>query len=448
MTLGGKLELRFGPRATATLGSVFLVGSTLAASRFQSVWSMALGFGLCFGFGGGLTYTVPVVCGFRWDSSHKGWVSGVVLSAFGMSSLFFNQIQAAIVNPHNLKPDVQYQGKRYFGPGPVTEAVPGLFVKLAAIYTALAVVGVLLVRDPAYKKIDDDGLSPARAEGGGGDSSSSPSQLRRRLYDGETGTGDDQGEDGGEEEEEEDKTPRQMLQTPQAWHLSLCFLLGSLSGLVTLSTYKSYGVTTFVDDHFFSYIVGSIAAAANAGGRLLWGAMSDRIGAYATLRAASLIQAVALFAWGFTVDPLDSKWAFAACVGFVCLCHGGGFAVYPALTADLFGKTNAASNFGVIFLGYGVMSLAGLAILPRLSAALSPLNYALGAIALGAAVNITLLDRCYPAHHLHNGNGGRKAQEPGAAQGSSNGGHNDGFVLLPTVAAGGASSFLSAASLN
>lgn len=33
MTVGGKIELRVGPRATAALGSLFLVGSTLAASR-------------------------------------------------------------------------------------------------------------------------------------------------------------------------------------------------------------------------------------------------------------------------------------------------------------------------------------------------------------------------------------------------------------------------------
>lgn len=33
MTIGGKIELRIGPRATAALGSLFMVGSTLAASR-------------------------------------------------------------------------------------------------------------------------------------------------------------------------------------------------------------------------------------------------------------------------------------------------------------------------------------------------------------------------------------------------------------------------------
>lgn len=146
MTIGGKIELRTGPRMAAALGSLMLIGSTLAASWITSLWAMALVYGLCFGFGGGITYTIPLACGFRWDSHQKGWISGVVLSGervrtggrarfaekhdshtsicialpkhtlsctpirpgFGASALIFNQVQSAIVNPHNLKPEVVY----------------------------------------------------------------------------------------------------------------------------------------------------------------------------------------------------------------------------------------------------------------------------------------------------------------------------------------------------
>lgn len=370
------------------------------------------------------------------------------------------------------------ENKRYFGPGPVVDAVPGLFVKLAAIHAALCLAGTLLLRDPAYKKIDDarattngtgGGGSGRRVVGGADGSGGSP--LRRRLYD-EDGDGEEEEDDeesssgtpklpragagGGDgdgdddDDEDVDLTPSQLLRTPQAWHVSLAFLLGSLSGLVTLSTYKSYGISEFLDDRFFSFVVGSVASACNAAGRVLWGALSDRVGAYRTLRTASLLQALALFTWNLTIDPLHSKWAFAAWVGAVCLCHGGGFAVYPALTADLFGKTNAAANFGFIFLLYGIFSLIGLAVLPRLSAALSPLNYFLGAIALGAAVNITLIDRCYPAHRLHNANGGggspskaRVAAAAAAAEAQGNG-----FALLSGAAGASGGGGSSAASLS
>ena len=109
MFLGGKIELRLGPRLAATLGSCLLVGAPLLSSIVTSRWAMTCTFGVLFGFGGGLTYTVPLVCGYRWEPKRKGLVSGVVLSGFGLSALVFNQVQAALVNPGNLKPDVQYK---------------------------------------------------------------------------------------------------------------------------------------------------------------------------------------------------------------------------------------------------------------------------------------------------------------------------------------------------
>ena len=45
--------------------------------------------------------------------------------------------------------------------------------------------------------------------------------------------------------------------------------------------------------------------------------------------------------------------------------------------------------------GYGVCSLVGLAVLPRLSKQLFPLNIFLGTIALAAAGSVAALERCY-----------------------------------------------------
>jgi MFS family permease len=109
MFLGGKLELRLGPRLAATLGSCLLVGAPLLSSGVTSLWAMTCTCGVLFGFGGGLTYCVPLVCGYRWEPKRKGLVSGVVLSGFGLSALVFNQVQSALVNPKNLKPDVEYK---------------------------------------------------------------------------------------------------------------------------------------------------------------------------------------------------------------------------------------------------------------------------------------------------------------------------------------------------
>lgn len=56
-----------------------------------------------------------------------------------------------------------------------------------------------------------------------------------------------------------------------------------------------------------------------------------------------------------------------------------------------------------MFLPYGLLSLVGIALLPRLSAGLSPLNYILGGVALAAFFSAMLLAHCYhqPPRQLH-----------------------------------------------
>ena len=49
-----------------------------------------------------------------------------------------------------------------------------------------------------------------------------------------------------------------------------------------------------------------------------------------------------------------------------------------------------------MFLNYGVISLAGIALLPRLSTTLAPLNFILAGVEFAAFLTVVLLDRCYP----------------------------------------------------
>lgn len=314
-----------------------------------------------------------------------------------------------------------------------------MLVKLGLIYGVLCLCGVALLQDPLYKKIEErskkpySSTRPARHDSDGSASSStSSSPLRRRLCedDGESAclpeeellqdAGGYDGLEGGEvvdedgeladdkadeaalaqyEQEEEDVTPQELVRLPQAWHVSLSFTLGALSGLVALATYKSVGIVTFVDDHFMSFVVGSFSSLANALGRVFWGWSSDRLGSYRALYTLCLCQAAFLFTWGLTVSSAwANKWWFAVWVAGITFSHGGNFAIYPALIATLFGKTNAAANFGLIFLGYGTASLVGLSVLPRLSTQLSPLNYILGLIALLSAGSVYCLHSCYHGH--------------------------------------------------
>lgn len=57
-----------------------------------SLWSLCLCYGGLFGMGVGLSYTPPLVCGYKHFPQHKGLVSGFVVSGFGAGAFVFNQV--------------------------------------------------------------------------------------------------------------------------------------------------------------------------------------------------------------------------------------------------------------------------------------------------------------------------------------------------------------------
>lgn len=113
-----------------------------------------------------------------------------------------------------------------------------------------------------------------------------------------------------EAREEGEVRPGELLMSLQAWHVSICFMLGALGGLITLAVYKKAGLLSFNDDRFMA-LTGAVASLGNAAGRLCWGALSDVWGPYRTLYALTLTLSLLFFTWALTTHPWHNKTAFA-----------------------------------------------------------------------------------------------------------------------------------------
>ena len=58
----------------------------------------------------------------------------------------------------------------------------------------------------------------------------------------------------------------------------------------------------------------------------------------------------------YFMTPLFALYAAAGIIG---LCFGGFLSVYPPTTADFFGMKHFGTNYGLVFMGYGVGCFVG-----------------------------------------------------------------------------------------
>jgi OFA family oxalate/formate antiporter-like MFS transporter len=123
---------------------------------------------------------------------------------------------------------------------------------------------------------------------------------------------------------------------------------------------------------------------ANGLGRIAWGVISDRLGRRRSLFIMTASQALFLFAFTAMAGMPALLFLGAALIGFN---FGGNFALFPALTADVFGNERVGQNYPYVFLSYG----AGGIVFPMLGGSLGdmgnfPLAFSIcaGACVLGA----------------------------------------------------------------
>lgn len=68
------------------------------------------------GLGIGFCYITPIKYGWEYFPENKGFVSGVIMSAFGLGSFIFSFIAMEIVNPGNEEPTIETTGGKVFCP--------------------------------------------------------------------------------------------------------------------------------------------------------------------------------------------------------------------------------------------------------------------------------------------------------------------------------------------
>jgi OFA family oxalate/formate antiporter-like MFS transporter len=297
---GGRLQDKIGPQRVTIMGGVLLGLGLILSSQATSIAYLYLFYGIISGTGLGFAYITPLATCNKWFPDKKGLISGVVVAGMGLGSLVFTPVGRAMV---------------------LSRGVMSTWLILGFVFMALVCTGSLFLK-----------LPPAGYRPPGWEPSMAGNQASANF------------------------TQREMLATPAFYGLWLMFLVGSAAGLMVIGLASSIGQQIAGLTSSEAAAVVSMLGIFNGAGRILWGALSDRIGRMRTLAALFLITAAAMAS--FTV--VSSMVPFAIAISTVTLCFGGYLALFPATTAEFYGIQNLGGNYGLVYIAYGVGAPVGM----------------------------------------------------------------------------------------
>jgi OFA family oxalate/formate antiporter-like MFS transporter len=320
MVFAGRVQDKIGPKFVAMLGGL-LLGLGLILSAFtNSPYIMALTFGVIGGCGIGLGYSATTPPCVKWfPPTRKGMITGLVVAGVGLSAVYM----APLTN--------------YMLTHGVT--IPQVFEYLGGGTIVCVCLLSLLLRNPPQ------GYTPPIV---------ATTAAARKMASGR------------------DLNWTGMLCTPQFYLLWTMFVLAAAPGLMILGNLATITATQVMVPAPIAasapaattpalvgwnagFLLVMVMAAFNTAGRIVGGAVSDRIGRTQTMVLAFLLQAVnmCLFAQYTTQETLIAGTAFTG------LCYGTIFTLMPAAMADYFGLKNLGVNYGFLFTAFGIAGSTG-----------------------------------------------------------------------------------------
>src|SRR5271157_4612883 len=301
MPISGRLLQRgVSPRLLSIIGSLFVAAGWILSAYAPDINYLYLTYGVIAGAGVGIVYGIPIAVVTRWFPDIKGIAVGGTVLGFGASALVTAYVASNLIATQGILPAFRSMG---------------LFFLVWLVLLSLVLKFPPLGWKPA-------GWQPAAGAGG-----------------------------------TVDYTPGEMAGTLSAWGLWLCFIIGSLAGLMAIGISSGVGQEIIKVDAQTAASLVAFFAMFNGGGRPVFGFLTDALGPG---KAAALSLALVVLASALMVLFAGQGTLVLFMFCFACLWAGLGswLAIAPTATATYFGIKNSAANYGVIFSAYGIGAIA------------------------------------------------------------------------------------------
>ena len=346
MYLGGELEKIAGPRLTAYIGTIMISGGTYMSSYCTTLQSLIYCQAVA-GVGIGLSYSAPILCGFRHFKQNKGIVTGVITTGTGAGPFLAGLIATTFVNSENYPVD-SFTGLYDPNASPVVSRVPSMFRILGIMYAVIGFVGASLLLDQSDKSeepieamlvaVEHNGEKSSLNKGSGigvYDLAMLEEDPTTNIVDSKSylvkGRGHQRYGSRVKFEVTFEFTTSQMIRDSLCWLVIAASICIGVTGLYVSATFKSFGQTAIADDHFIT-VVGCFGCLCSGLSRTFWGSTADRIGHFETLELSAYISPVIMLIYTLSVG---SKLAFGVSVCALFWLWGASYCLMPAIVAFL-----------------------------------------------------------------------------------------------------------------
>jgi len=304
MIIAAKIRAKIGAKRTILLGSVlFSSGFFLTSFTNGHLFILYLTYGVLGGLGTGFINGSTLPNAIKWFPDKRGLASGIVSGGYGGGAILFAPLFNVSIETFGLMETFI------------------LFGLLSGVI--LLVAGQLILTAP--DEYQPENWVPTEA-----------SQPRNQK----------------------NTDLKHMLQTPLFYLLWFLFTLSCITGLMIVAHGGHIAEVRMGVTPRLAAIAVTFISLSNAGGRLFWGSVSDKIGRYKTL-----IYMYILTILMFVILMLTQHFGlFIIALMGISLCYGGSFGVFPSLTAENFGTNQLELKYGFMLSSFGVAAYIGPAI--------------------------------------------------------------------------------------
>lgn len=305
----GYLVDRLGPRIMLGFGAVLVALGWIMSGRAETLGSLYFWYAVG-GIGAGIVYGGTIGNALKWFPDHRGLCVGLTAGAYGIGT-------ALTVAPI----DKMIRASGYQHTFIVWGIIQGFVVMAAALFLAKPPVGWV---PPGWKQKE--------------------AAIKAR----------------GVTISSVDMTPWQMLRHPSFYVVYVMMTMLAFGGIVVTAQLSPMAVSYHVDKIVVAWGLTALVLAIeidrilNGLTRPFWGWVSDHIGRENAIFISFMLEAAAVYA---LLRLISHPIWFIALSGLCFFAWGNIYSLFPSITADLYGKKWATTNYGIVYTAKGLATL-------------------------------------------------------------------------------------------